>query len=265
MRRVIDDVALQYHLMRAHDRRRRFAVSRRLGVRRAWRSGWDPAHLSGRRHNGTQPRRVGSRHSHTAVTVHTSAGSHATRAGSRNAAEMQPIAIITVANCFARSGTARRARQSRRIGPKRACSSIQRSQRSLLRAKQNAASRTNGVVGSKGTTTPMSPTTSANAPAKPQATRSQRRRDGGSAARAARRKAKPLSPLAPRARFSMAVNECQSADMISADDTQDQEPTLVAFDGRCFSSAAQTLARRSDAFLLIRMRRWERCLDAGTT
>jgi hypothetical protein len=108
---------------------------------------------------------VGSRHSHTATAVHTSAGSHATRAGSEKAAHAEPIAIITVANCLARSGTARRSRQSCTIGPKRGCCSIQRSQRALPREKQNAASRMNGVVGSSGSTTPTSPVISIATPA----------------------------------------------------------------------------------------------------
>ena len=86
-------------------------------------------------------------------------------AAAAKAAHTEPSAIITVASCLARSGTARRSRQSRTIGPKRGCSSSQRSQRSLPREKQSAASSTNGVVGSSGTTMPTTPVTSDTTPA----------------------------------------------------------------------------------------------------
>ncbi len=101
--------------------------------------------------------RVGKRHNHHATQAQQAAGSQARCKGSLNAAVMEPKAIITLANCLARSGTARVARQSRTIGPNTRCSSNQRSQRVLPREKQNAASSTKGVVGSSGTKMPMMP------------------------------------------------------------------------------------------------------------
>lgn len=101
--------------------------------------------------------RVGKRHNHQATQAQQAAGSQASDRGSLNAAVIEPKAIITLANCLARSGTARVARQSRTIGPNTRCSSNHRSQRVLPREKQNAASNTKGVVGSSGTKMPMMP------------------------------------------------------------------------------------------------------------
>lgn len=83
-------------------------------------------------------------------------------------------AIIKVASCLARNGTARFSRQRTTIGPNRGCASSQFSQRSLPREKQNAASNTNGVVGSIGKKIPMMPSSNENAPATNQSARRER-------------------------------------------------------------------------------------------
>ena len=101
--------------------------------------------------------RVGRRQSQTATTVQHTPGIHRRCEGSSHHAAMELSAIMVVASCLARKGTARLARQSRTIGPKRGCASSHWSYRALPREKQNAASNTNGVVGRSGTTIPMIP------------------------------------------------------------------------------------------------------------
>lgn len=73
--------------------------------------------------------------------------------------------IMAIASCLARSGTARVARQSRTMGPKRGWLTNQASHRSLPLLKQNAANNTKGVVGSSGKKMPMNPSSKANQPA----------------------------------------------------------------------------------------------------
>lgn len=99
------------------------------------------------------------------------AGTQATLPGSTHAAQAQPKDIIVQASCLARRGIARRARHCRIIGPNFGCSSSQRSQRELLRAKQKAASSTNGVVGNKGRKMPTAPVTKLASPAPSQSRR----------------------------------------------------------------------------------------------
>lgn len=125
--------------------------------------------------------RDGNRHIQNAVAAQTTAGSQPILGGNVNQAQVEPIAIIVQASCLTRSGIARRARQPRTIGPKRGCASSQRSQRSLPRAKQKAASSTKGVVGSSGRKMPIIPVTNASAPAATQNARchSGRRRGTG--------------------------------------------------------------------------------------
>src|SRR5690349_15346460 len=100
---------------------------------------------------------VGSRQSQAATAAQQTAGTQHQAGGNWKPATTEPTAIITVASCLARSGTARFARQSSIHGPKRGCPSSQRSQRALPREKQKAASSTKGTVGSNGRKMPTKP------------------------------------------------------------------------------------------------------------
>ena len=93
------------------------------------------------------------------------AGSSMIDPGMANPPQMQPMVIITVASHLAFSGTARRMRQLTTRGPKRGCASNHASQRADPRAKQKAASNTNGVVGSNGRKMPTMPAESERNPA----------------------------------------------------------------------------------------------------
>src|SRR4249920_3211636 len=62
--------------------------------------------------------RVGSRQSQAATAAQHAAGSQHQAGGNWNPATTEPTAIIALANCLARSGTARCARQSTINGPK---------------------------------------------------------------------------------------------------------------------------------------------------
>ncbi len=115
---------------------------------------------------------------HATAAQHT-AGSQRQGDGISHQDQALPSAIISVANCLARRGTARRARHSATIGPKRGCASIQRSTRVEPREKQKAASSTKGVVGSSGRKIPTRPSARLTAPAPAQTRRCQVGRGGG--------------------------------------------------------------------------------------
>ena len=64
------------------------------------------------------------------------AGIQPVRAGNTSAAQVLLRSMVAVASCFARSGTARVARQSCTIGPRVGCANSHFSQRGLPREKQ---------------------------------------------------------------------------------------------------------------------------------
>ena len=121
---------------------------------------------------------VGRRHNHTATARQQAPGTQRHGWATNHQQPIELAAIIAVAICLARNGTARWARHARVIGPKRGCSSSQRSQRGLPLEKQNAASRMNGVVGNKGRKMPMNPSSSDSKPPASQRWRCQAGRSG---------------------------------------------------------------------------------------
>lgn len=76
-----------------------------------------------------------------------------------------PAAIVAIEAIFALREIARRSRQSLICGPHVGCSTIRRSHSGLLRAKQKAASRRKGTVGTMGRMAPIAPRTVNNTPA----------------------------------------------------------------------------------------------------
>ena len=100
---------------------------------------------------------VGRRHSHAATKQLTMAGAQFQGGVASHRAASELPAIIAVASCLARRGTARLLRQSRTMGPNTRWASSQSSRRLLPREKQNAARSTNGTVGNRGRKMPTSP------------------------------------------------------------------------------------------------------------
>lgn len=119
--------------------------------------------------------RVGSRQSQISTQAQLMPGAQRQADGMTHQAQALLAAIISVASCLARSGTAWCRRQSSTIGPRRGWFSSQCSQRWLPREKQKAANNTKGVVGSSGRKMPSRPKPSATAPASSHKPRSQRR------------------------------------------------------------------------------------------
>ena len=121
---------------------------------------------------------VGRLHSHRATTAQQAPGTQHRFAGKAHQATAELTAIVAVATCLARRGTARWERHCRTMGPNRGCISIHRSYFSLPREKQKAANKMKGVVGKIGKTTPTKPVASAKTPQASQAQRCQRGRLG---------------------------------------------------------------------------------------
>ena len=147
------------------------SLTRRYELRKA------RTHVNGSGFVASGACRVGCRHIHTATQPQHKAGTTRQADEITHAAQALLTAIITKANCLARSGMARVARQSRTMGPQRGWCSTQCSQRALPREKHQAASSTNGVVGSKGRKMPNTPRAKATVPASNHSGRNQRVRE----------------------------------------------------------------------------------------
>lgn len=119
---------------------------------------------------------VGKRHNQMATTAHQAPGIQPTCAGRVDQAKNELKTIVSKAICLARRGTARLARQSRTMGPKRGCVNSHRSYLTLPSEKQYAASKTNGVVGNNGKTMPTAPVARLMAPQTSHTQRCQRGR-----------------------------------------------------------------------------------------
>jgi hypothetical protein len=106
-------------------------------------------------------------------------GSQRSSGGMAHQAQTELTVIITQATCLARSGMARRWRQSRTMGPKRGCASIQASARAAAREAERRQQH-KGRGGQQRQEDADDAAASASAPAVPHSTRCQCGRELGS-------------------------------------------------------------------------------------